>query len=223
MNDNKAEFPETLADAIKYFADACNALNFMVSIRCPDGKPVCPHCNSLNATFMAARTKWNCRDCRKQFSAKVGTIFEDSALGLDKWFPAFWMIVNAKNGISSCELSRALGVTQKTAWFMLHRIRLAIQNGDFSKLSGEVEADETYIGAKMRNMHYSKLQNPLLGTGGRGKEIVMGLLERKGKVKLRHVVNNKRKTVQAEIRQHVEKGSQVYTDALRSYNGLNQD
>ncbi len=121
-NDN--EFPETLTGAIKYFADADRALQFMVSIRWPDGNATCPCCNSTKATFLATRKVWKCRDCGKQFSVKAGTIFEDSALGFDKWLPAFWMIVNAKNGISSCELARALGVTQKTAWFMLHRIRL---------------------------------------------------------------------------------------------------
>ena len=218
---NEIEFPQTLAEAIKYFTDARNGLNLIAAVRWPDGKVVCPSCHKPNTTFMESRKVWNCRECGKQFSVKVGTIFEDSALGFDKWLPAFWMIVNAKNGISSCELARALGVTQKTAWFMLHRIRLAIQNGSMDKLSGEVEADETYIGGKGRNMHRERLQN--IGTGGLGKEIVMGLLERKGKVKLKHISNAKRQTVQGEIRQHVAKGSNVFTDALRSYNGLNQD
>src|SRR5580658_8747315 len=167
---NETEFPQTLAEAIKYFADANNGLNLIAAVRWPDGKVVCPSCHKANATFMESRKVWNCRECYKQFSVKVGTIFEESSLGFDKWLPAFWMIVNAKNGISSCELARALGVTQKTAWFMLHRIRLAVQNGSVDKMSGEVEADETYIGGKMRNMHRSKLQNPMLGTGGLGKE-----------------------------------------------------
>jgi transposase-like protein len=220
-NDN--EFPETLTGAIKYFADADRALQFMVSIRWPDGNATCPCCNSTKATFLATRKVWKCRDCGKQFSVKAGTIFEDSALGFDKWLPAFWMIVNAKNGISSCELARALGVTQKTAWFMLHRIRLAMQNGGIEKLSGEVEADETYIGGKVRSMNNQQKCKRGRGTGGSGKEIVMGLLERGGKIKLKHVANAKRYTVQAEVRQNVEAGSQVFTDALRSYNGLNQD
>ncbi len=222
---NEIEFPQTLSEAIKYFADADKAINFMASVRWPDGKAKCPVCSAEETTFLATRRVWKCRKCAKQFSVKVGTIFEDSALGFDKWLPAFWMIVNAKNGISSCELSRALGVTQKTAWFMLHRIRLAIQNGDFSKLSGEVEADETYIGGKARSMN-SKQRASIggrLGTGGVGKEIVMGLLERKGKVKVKHISNAKRNTVQTEIRQQVEKGSQLYTDTFRSYYGLNTD
>jgi transposase-like protein len=135
------------------------------------------------------------------------------------------MIVNSKNGISSCELARALGVTQKTAWFMLHRIRLAIQNGSVDKLSGEVEADETYIGGKARSMNSKQRarMGDSIGRGWKGKEIVMGLLERKGKVKLKHIANSKRPTVQGEIRQHVEIGSQVFTDTLRSYNGLSAD
>jgi len=222
MND-ATEFPETLTGAIKYFADADTALNFMVSIRWPDGKAVCPCCKSYNAAFLATRKLWKCRDCKKQFSVKVGTIFEDSPLGLDKWLPTFWMIVNAKNGISSCEISRALGVTQKTAWFMLHRIRLAIQNGSMDKLSGEVEADETYIGGKARSMNSAQRIKRGRGTGGVGKEIVMGLLERGGKIKLKHVANARRATVQAEVRENVEVGSSVFTDALPSYNGLNKD
>ena len=220
---NEIEFPQTLTQAIKYFADASKGLNFIAAVRWPDGKVVCPACHKANATFMASCKRWNCRECYKQFSVKVGTIFEESSLGFDKWLPAFWMIVNAKNGISSCELSRALGVTQKTAWFMLHRIRLAIQNGSMDKMSGEIEADETYIGGKAANMNSKRRKNAIALPGGGGKEIVMGLLERKGKVKLKHVVNARKKTVQGEVRQHVEKGSCVFTDALKSYNGLNQD
>jgi len=227
MKDNN-EFPETLTGAIQYFADADRALQFMVSIRWPDGNATCPCCNSTKATFLATRKIWKCRDCGKQFSVKAGTIFEDSALGFDKWLPAFWMIVNAKNGISSCELARALGVTQKTAWFMLHRIRLAMQNGSVEKLSGEVEADETYIGGKVRSMNNEAKRKRGRGTGGAGKEIVMGLLERRSQgkvstVKMKHVANARRNTVQAEVRQNVVAGSQVFTDALRSYIGLNPD
>ncbi len=151
MNDN-TEFPETLTGAIKYFANPDVALHFVASIRWPDGKAACPCCKSTNAAFLATRRLWKCRDCKKQFSVKVGTIFEDSPLGLDKWLPAFWMIVNAKNGISSCELARALGVTQKTAWFMLHRIRLAMQNGSMDKLSGQ-------IGSRMKPISAGRSQN----------------------------------------------------------------
>jgi transposase-like protein len=127
------QFPSTLQEAIAYFANPENGLNFMVSLRWPDGKPICSHCQSDRSSFISTRQKWKCMACHKQFSAKVGTIFEDSPLGYDKWFPAIWLIVNAKNGISSYEIHRALHVTQKTAWFMLHRIRLAMQNGSIEK------------------------------------------------------------------------------------------
>jgi len=136
---------------------------------------------------------------------------------------AFWLIANAKNGVSSYEIGRALGVTQKTGWFMLQRIRLAMQNGTIEKLKGEVEADETYIGGKVRNMHADKKRKRGRGTGGVGKAIVMGLLERKGKIKLKHVANARRATVQGEIRQHVAPGTHIFTDALPSYNGLNNE
>ncbi|MCX6900693.1 MAG: IS1595 family transposase [Verrucomicrobia bacterium] len=222
----KIEFPETLTEAIKYFADADTALQFMVSIRWPDGNVTCPVCKKSNAAFLSTRRIWKCRECGKQFSVKVGTIFEDSPLGLDKWLPAFWMIVNAKNGISSCELGRALGVTQKTAWFMLHRIRLAIQSGSICRFAGNVEVDETYIGGKARNMHVGKWK--AIGRGMVNKTPVMGLLERgsKGKssrVMLKVVKTVRRGELQDHVRQNVEKGSEVHTDALRSYNGLAQD
>ena len=139
-------FPETLTEAIKYFANEDNALNLMAAVRWPDGVKSCPRCKASDTVFMPVRRVWRCRTCQKQFSVKVGTIFEESPLGLDKWLPAFWMIVNAKNGISSCELGRALGVTQKTAWFMLHRIRLAVQDGSMCGFAGNVEVDETFIG-----------------------------------------------------------------------------
>lgn len=165
----KNDFPETLKEAIKYFAIPQNAFDFMRSIRFPDGVVKCPRCASQRNSFLSTRHMWKCLDCKKQFSLKVGTIFEDSALGFDKWMPAFWMIVNAKSGISSCELSRALAVTQKTAWFMLHRIRLAIQNGSIVKMGGHVEADETFIGGKARNMHLDKRREKITGTGRKGK------------------------------------------------------
>lgn len=225
---NEVGFPETLSDAIKYFADPGRALQFVASIRWSDGKAVCPVCKSTDAGFLSTRRLWKCRDCGKQFSVKVGTIFEDSALGFDKWLPAFWMIVNAKNGISSCELSRALGITQKSAWFMLHRIRLAIQSGSIIKMSGEVEADETYIGGLGRNMHRDRKAKNIAGRGPVGKAIVMGLLERspekrKSRVKLAHVETARRHIVCGEIRQHVEPGSQIFTDTLPSYKKLSED
>jgi transposase-like protein len=221
-NDN--EFPETLASAIKYFSDADRALQFMVSIRWPDGKVVCPCCQKSNVAFLETRKIWKCRDTKKQFSVKVGTIFEDSPLGLDKWLPAFWMIVNAKNGISSCELGRALGVTQKTAWFMLHRIRLAIQDNSLCSFAGNVEVDETYIGGKARNRR-DKSRGKYTGTGQWGKTPVMGLLQRTtekkaSRVKVKVVTNIKKPLLQNTVREIVQKGSVVHTDALKSYTGL---
>jgi len=151
---------------------------------------------------------------------KVGTIFEDSPIGMDKWLPAMWMLTSCKNGISSYELARAIGVTQKTSWFMLHRLRLAMQTGTYEKLSGEVEADETFIGGKGRNMHKSKREEKIQGRGMSGKVAVMGLLERHGEVRTKVVPDTKSRTLQVEIRENVEPGSQLYTDALKSYKGL---
>ena len=215
---NDTEFPKTLMDAIKYFADADKAINFMASIRWPDGKCKCPVCKAEETTFLSTRRIWKCRKCAKQFSVKVGTIFEDSALGFDKWLPAFWMIVNAKNGISSCELARALGVTQKTAWFMLHRIRLAIQNGSMEKMDGEVEADETYIGGLAKNMHKGKRK--VKGTGATGKTTVLGIMQRGGKVHAQAAFDFKANTLISNIENKVVKGTMVYTDEHVGYSGL---
>lgn len=182
MKTEPEEFPETLMGAVKYFANPDNAFAFMVAIRWPDGKICCPNCSCERVSFLSTRKLWKCLECKKQFSAKVGTIFEDSALGYDKWFPAFWMIVNAKNGISSCELARAIGVTQKSAWHMLHRIRLALQDGSVVKMSGHVEADETYIGAKARTMNAKQKagRRAMVGNkpGGVAMTPVQGVLER---------------------------------------------
>src|SRR5437879_6721838 len=147
--DKPVAAPKTLQEAILYFADPDTCLAFMVEQRWPDGRVLCPICGSDRVTFLADYRRWKCsgKHPRRQFSIKVGTIFEDSPLGLEKWLPATWLIVNAKNGISSCELARSLGVTQKTAWFMLHRIRLAMQDGfTGGKMNGTCEADETYSG-----------------------------------------------------------------------------
>lgn len=222
---NETEFPETLHEAIKYFADDERAFEYMKSIRWPDGKVSCPRCGCEKVSFISTRKLWTCKECktRKQFTIKVGTILEDSAIKFDKWICAFWLIANAKNGVSSYEIARSLGVTQKTGWFMLQRIRLAMQSGTIEKLSGEVEADETYIGGLARNMHGSRNRKRGRGTGGIGKEIVMGLLERGGKAKIKHISNARRKTVQGEVRENVEKGSKVYTDALASYKGLSDE
>jgi transposase-like protein len=216
---NEKNFPKTLLQAIKYFADADNALSFMVQIHWPEGI-TCPWCDSTEHSFLVTRRIWKCKSCRKQFSAKAGTIFEDSPIGLDKWFPAVWMIVNMKNGISSYELGKHLGVMQKTAWFMLHRIRLAMQTGTFRKLAGEVEVDETFIGGAARNMHKGK-RSKYWKTGHDGKVAVQGLLERHGgEVRLMITDGTRRHQLMPNVKDHVEDGSMVYTDAHSSYIGL---
>lgn len=214
------EFPETLKDAIQFFADDDRALQFMASVRWPDGKPVCPRCGSSNAHFLANQKRWKCRACKRQFSVKVGTVFEESPLGLDKWLPAFWMAVNSKNGISSCEVGRALGVTQKTAWFMLHRIRLSLRQGTIEKLSGEIEVDETFVGGKYKSMNNRQRRKSPDVSGPGGKAVVMGLLERKGRVIATAVAGTRKAHLKEHIFKHVEPGSAVYTDTLPTYNDL---
>ncbi len=182
--EKPANQPKTLLEAIRYFSDLDVATEYFAKARWPEA-PVCPACGTMDERhyYLKTRRVWKCRECKKQFSVKVGTVMEDSPIGLDKWLSAMWMLVNCKNGISSYELARDLGVQQKTAWFMLHRIRLAMQTGTFEKLSGEVEADETYIGGKARNMHKSKRDEKISGRGASGKVAVMGLLERHGEVR----------------------------------------
>src|SRR5712691_6317380 len=169
--------PSTLHEAIRYFADPETSLTFLALLRWPKGV-TCPACEATNPGFLKTRRIWKCRDCGRQFSVKLGTIFEDSPIGLDKWLPALWMLANSKNGISSYELARALGVTQKTGWFMLHRIRLAMQTRTWAKMRGAVEADETFIGGAAKFMHRSKRNRVIRGTGGMDKTPVLGLLER---------------------------------------------
>src|SRR2546430_15069681 len=161
--------PKTLQQAIIYFSDSTNCFEYLKARRWPDGVVVCPTCGRNDVSFLANQKKWQCKSAhsRRQFSIKIGTIFEDSPLGLDKWLTAVWMITSCKNGVSSYEIHRAIGVTQKTAWFMEHRIRLAMQTGSFTKkLSGEVEVDETYIGGLSRKMHKSVRARRIIGTGG---------------------------------------------------------
>jgi transposase-like protein len=221
--------PRTLQEAIIYFANPDNCIAYMVAHRWPEGI-VCPTCGRTDVTFLKVHNKWQCKSAhaKRQFSAKVGTIFEDSPLGLEKWLPAVWIITSAKNGVSSCEISRSLGVTQKTAWFMLHRIRCAMSNGSMMKLGGnggggEVEADETFIGGKARNMHLSVKARRITGTGTKDKIAVMGILERGGEIRTMVVPNRKKIALQAEVRKHVEAGAALYTDALLSYEGLGSD
>ncbi len=216
--------PRTLQEAILYFADPDRCLKFMVEIRWPDGVK-CPTCGSKEVYFLESRRVWKCKakHAKQQFSAKVGTVFEDSPIGLDKWFAAVWMVANCKNGVSSYEIHRALKVTQKTAWFMDHRVRLAMQTGTFEKVAGEFEVDESFIGGLARNMHKNK-KAKITGTGGAGKAIVIGLLDRKTKkIRLRHVANTQRETLQGVVREYIEGGSYIFSDAWVAYNGLDRE
>jgi len=218
--------PQTLQQAIQYFSTPENCLKYLV-IRRPEWRDgvTCPTCGSSKVGFLKNQLRWQCsnRHPKRQFSVKVGTIFEDSPLGLEKWLPAMWLILNCKNGVSSCEIARALGVTQKTAWFMLHRIRLAQQGKQGGKLSGEVEVDETFIGGKARNMHKDKKARVITGTGGKDKTVVMGMMERGGKVRAMVVDNRRRPELQKQIREHVEAGAAIFSDELKSYEGLSAD
>jgi transposase-like protein len=217
--------PKTLQQAMAYFADPDRCFQAAVSLRWPNGKVTCPRCGGDSHSFIKTRRIWYCNPCKKQFTLKVGTIFEDSPLGMDKWMAAFWMLVNCKNGISSCEVARDFGITQKSAWFMLHRLRLAIQDGSCVKMGGnggEVEVDETFIGGKARNTHVDVRERRITGTGPQGKVAVMGILERGGEVRVRVVANRKKHALQSEVKTHVAPGSALYSDALKSYDGLSQ-
>jgi transposase-like protein len=226
MTTENTDFPKTLLEASRYFADKDRALDFLVGMRWPDGV-VCPYCNSRNVAFRKAKRVWRCKDCedRREFSVKVGTIMEDSPIPLDKWLVGMWLIVSAKNGISSYELHRALGITQKSAWFLGHRIRFALQNGSLVSMGNGVvcEVDETFIGGKARNMHFGKRQ--VKGTGPIAMTPVMGLLERgtakrHSRVKVAVVATRRKAELQGHVRKYVLKGAEVCTDALASYNGL---
>jgi transposase-like protein len=222
--------PNTLLEAVKFFASPDNCRNYMVALRWPNGV-TCPQCGSTSVYFDTSRNGWECktRHPKRKFTLKTGTIFEDSPLGLDKWLPCVWMIANAKNGVSSWEIHRAIGVTQKTAWFMLQRIRLAMQNDDDRKLSGEVEADETFVGGKTVNMHRKKRERVMgKSKGGQtGKTAVMGLLERHGDgksfVRTEVLANTKKPLVEKTVRTNVEPGSTLYTDAMHSYRDLKDE
>lgn len=217
-------FPETLQEAMIHFADKEVAFEFMKRVRFPEGKVACPLCKCERVSFLSTRKMWTCLDCRKQFTLRVGTVLEDSPLGYDKWICGFWLIANAKNGISSYEVHRALGLTQKTAWFLLQRIRLALQNGSIMKMSGTVEADESFIGGNADFMHKKVKKAKGVGRGFTNKTIVMGLLERgekgKSRVKTKVIKNTKKFTLEKEISENVETGTTLNTDAWIAYQSL---
>jgi transposase-like protein len=210
--------PTTLLEAVRYFADPQVAHDFFVRLRWPE-VVACPRsCGSVNVFYMANRRLWQCRDCKKQFTAKVGTIFEDSPIGFDKWMPAVWLIANAKNGVSSHEVGRALGVTQKTAWFMLHRIRLAMGDDDGTLLSGEVEADETYIGGRIRRKNIGSSNSGTKSKGPKHKRgIVHGIMERGGKMKAFVVPDDTGASLVANVFNHVDPNADIFTDSHRGY------
>jgi len=216
--------PKTLQEAIIYFADPQHCLEYMAAHRWPTGV-VCPTCGRTDVTFLKTQRKWQCKSAhaKRQFTAKVGTIFEDSPLGLEKWLPAVWMVANSKNGISSYELHRALGVTQKTAWFMLHRIREAMRNGSLMKMGGNgpVEVDEVFVGPKPQKMHRERRLRMQTAEKCNQKTIVMGMLDRNSRqVRAQVVPNVKRETLQNAILSQIEKGSTVYTDGYPAYDVL---
>jgi transposase-like protein len=221
--------PKTLQQAIAHFADPQKCFEYAVKMRWPEGKVTCPRCGSDNHSFIKTRRIWYCNPCKKQFTMKVGTIFEDSPLGMDKWMAAFWMLVNCKNGISSCEVAKDFGITQKSAWFMLHRLRLATQKGSFVKLGGnggEVEVDETFIGGKARFMHKDRRRRAL-GCDNpysfMGKVAVQGLLERHGEVRTRVIGRRNHGVLAAGVRENVEAGATLYSDDAVAYDRLDPD
>jgi transposase-like protein len=220
-----AQALKTLQDAVIHFSNPENCQNYMVRLRWPDGKVRCPRCGSDDVSYLPNARVYKCyqKHERQKFSLKVGTIFEDSPIPLEKWLPVVWMLVNCKNGISSWEIHRAIGVTQKTAWFMLQRARLALHGEHAGKLSGEVEVDESFIGGKARNMHLAKRRQKITGTGGKNKVVVMGMMERGGKVRAMVVDNRRKKELQKTVREHVEAGAAIFSDELKSYEGLEAD
>jgi transposase-like protein len=220
--------PKTLLEAVEYFKNEDNCIRYLAAKRWPDGVVKCPTCGSDHVGFLANQKRWQCsnRHSKRQFSIKVGTIMEESPIGLDKWLPVLWLIANCRNGISSWEIHRDLGVTQKTAWFMLHRVRLAMQDAKKGgKLSGEIEIDESFIGGKARNMHKSRKLKLMDGKAGGsvGKIGVQGILQRGGNIRVNVINDNSFGTLMPNVQENVERGAHVYTDELKSYFQLRGD
>ena len=216
--------PKTLTEAVKYYSDEQVCIDAVASLRWSDGKPVCPKCGTVEGErkhyWLNTQKRWKCYSCRKQFSVKVDSVFEDSPLGLDKWLIALWMLCNCKNGVSSHEIARELGIAQKSAWHLLHRLRLAFQIPDGEKLGGIVEADETFIGGKVSNMHESK-RRAVVGKkrGVVGKTIVVGMLERNGRVKAEVVMERTQPVLHALVERHLAPGATLMSDEWGGYKG----
>jgi len=220
--------PKSLQEAILYFANPDNCIDYLAIRRWPDGKVICPGCGSEKVSFNAKRRTWKCskHHSKREFSIKVGTVMEDSPIPLDKWLTAMWMILNCKNGVSSCEIAKDVRVNQKSAWFMLHRIRLSMQDETLgSKLSGEVEADETFIGGKARNMHKNVKARRITGQGRNtdDKIMVMGILERGGKIRTKIISDREQETLHGGVKSNVEAGAELYTDTFGAYKGLQSE
>jgi transposase-like protein len=213
---------KTLQQAIRHFSDENVCIDAVANLRWPDGVPTCPKCVGKDHYYLATQKRWKCKKCGRQFSVKVGTIFEDSPIPLDKWLTALWMLINCKNGVSSYEIAKAIGITQKSAWFVLHRLRFALRDRSFTKLggteSGPVEVDETFIGGSLKNMHKAKRARYDMIAGSKGKTVVMGMLDRDvRKVRAKVIPNVKRETLQKEILSTIKRGSTVYTDEWYGY------
>lgn len=218
-----SKLPTTLQEAIRYFADPQRCQDLLSAMRWPHG-PVCPKCQSPRHGYLKSRSVYQCKDCRKQYTAKLGTIFEDSPLPLDKWFCALWMLTSAKNGVSSYEVHRALKITQKTAWFMLHRLRLALQKGSIDrKLMGEVEVDETYIGGQARNMHKDKRIKMKQTEGFFRKAVVIGMLERKGEVRTAVLNRASTRLIEKAVQDNVVPGSSLFSDEAQAYSRVGKE
>ncbi len=216
--------PKTFLEAIQYFSDEQTCIDELARLRWPEGSQ-CPACSAKEPYYLKTQKRWKCRDCRRQFSVKLGTIFEDSPIPLQKWMPAVWLLTNCKNGVSSWEIHRDLGVTQKSAWFMLHRIRLGMKedygHGPMNKIGGpesEVEVDETFVGGQKKNMHRDRAVRYETRGGASGKTVVQGILDRTARqVRAKVMPNVRRETLQAEILKQVKFGTTVYTDEAVAY------
>jgi transposase-like protein len=222
--------PKTLQDAVKHFSDAQTCIDTVAKMRWPNG-PECPACGHKEHYWLATQKRWKCKECYKQFTVKLGTIFEDSPLSLDKWLVALWMLVNCKNGISSYEVASTIGISQKSAWFMLHRLRLALQDGTIEKFGGNggaVESDEAFIGGKPKNMHKSRklrlqrIKNETMGdTRMVGKTAILGLLDREQRrVRATVIPQVNREHVIGAILKQVHHGARMYTDEATVYRSL---